>query len=203
MTACPAPDAFIELAQCLHERGEYDEAVQAYRRYLQLEPRGLFAADARQYIQTMEALQSSRPAEQAPTPETVQRARQHFTRAREHYNAGRYRQAIDEFRSSYDLVPTREMVYNIGMCYLRLGDHVRALTNFDNVLEGGDTGWAAMAHLQAAECELELERHGRAQTHLQRYLERADQFELPDEEGGRRIAERLRQRIQLIPGGSR
>ncbi len=204
MTACPAADAFVELAQCYHERADYERAIDAYRRYLQREPRGTFAADAREYVQSMTTvLEMSR---QRPPSETISQASQHFDRGRTHYGAGRYRQALQEFSQAHDLAPTRETQYNMGMCYYCMRDWMHTLTTFENYLRDGDDAAHAIAHLYAAHAEIELERPGNAQRHIQDYLTRANAQELPNEERDRRFAQELQERVRraLAPftGGS-
>ncbi len=204
MTACPAADAFVELAQCYHEQADYERAIEAYQRYLQREPRGTFASDAREYVQSMTSvLEMSR---QRPPRETIRQASQHFDRGRTHYEAGRYRQALQEFSQAHDLAPTRETQFNIGMCYYRMRDWMHTLTTFENYLRDGDDAEHTVAHLYAAQAEIELERPGNAQRHIQDYLTRADAQELPNEERDRRFAQQLQERVRraLAPftGGS-
>jgi tetratricopeptide (TPR) repeat protein len=196
-TPSPEPEAYIELAQCLHEQANYEQAVAAYRRYLELEPQGTFAQDAREYIQSMTSGGSG-----APSQENMERASQHFERAAAHYAAGRYQEALQEFSQAYDLLPARAVQWNMAMCYLRLRDWTRALTAFENYLRGGDDGADAEAHLAAAECELELHQPDRARQHIEDYLRRADATELPNEEAQRHRAEQLMERVrQAAPGG--
>jgi tetratricopeptide (TPR) repeat protein len=198
-TAGAMPDAFIELAQCLHEQGRYEDAVAAYRRYLQQEPQGTFAQDARQYIQTMTAASSGGgPLSQ----EDVQRATEHARRGTAHHEAGRYREALQEYAQGYDIVPDRTLLWNMAMCYLRLREWDQALTAFENDLRGGDAGEDAVAHLAAAECEIELHQPERARQHIEDYLRRADRAELPNEEAGRRRAQSLLERCESA-GSSR
>ncbi|MBN1918323.1 MAG: tetratricopeptide repeat protein [Verrucomicrobia bacterium] len=198
-TPAPTAEANIELAQCYHEQAEYERAIEAYRRYLQREPTGTFAEDARQYIESMTTVLETRQGQQ-PSQDTMNQARQRFERGTAHYAAGRYRQALEEFSQAHDLVPARASQFNVGMCYLRMRDWVRALTQFENCLRDGDTGLAAETHLRAAECLLELMRWGDAQNHIRDYLQRADEAELPNEERDRARAEQLSQRARQISG---
>jgi len=197
-TSCPASDAYVELAQCYHEQANYERAVQTYQRYLQAEPRGSFAEDARQYIESMTSVLAM--SEGAQPQETVQRASRIFDRGMQHYTAGRYRQALQAFSEAHDLVPTRQTQFNVAMCYFRLRDWVRALTQFENYMRNGDAGAHANAHLYAAECLLEIERWGDAQRHIQDYLTRADEGELPNEERDRGRAQQLMQRVRQASG---
>jgi tetratricopeptide (TPR) repeat protein len=198
MTTCPDAEAYIQLAQCYHQQANYERAMQAYRNYLAREPRGIFAEDARQYIESMASVLAM--SNEAQPQETVEQASRIFSRGFEHYSAGRYRQALQDFSEAHDLVPTRQTQYNIGMCYYHLREWLRALTQFENYLRNGDTGEHAMAHLYAAECLLELERWGEAQHHIQDYLARADEAELPQEERDRARAQRLMQRVREASG---
>lgn len=195
------PDAYIELAQCHHEQGRYTDAVAAYRRYIQLEPQGTFAADARQYVQTMTS-GSGESGGTPPSREDVRQAGEAFNRGMAHYQAGRWEQAAREFRAAEDLVPTRETLYNIGICYQELGQWARALTNFENFLRGGDTGADAEGHLSAALCQIELNQPAPAEQHIRRYLQRANAADLPGEDADRRWAAGLQQRIRRGSGAS-
>ena len=198
-TTAPASEALIELAQCYHEQAEYQRAVDTYRRYLEMAPEGGFAQDAREYIESMTSvLQMSE--EQRPSQEALTRAAQHFQRAVGHYAAGRYREAIQEFTQANSIVPARETRYNVAMCYIRLRDWARGLTEFENYLRDGDTGSHAEAHLRAAECLVELMRWADAQNHIRDYLARADAEELPNEAADRTRAERLTARVRQISG---
>lgn len=191
-------EAYIELAQCHHELGQYPEAVAAYRRYIELDPNGTFAEDARQYIQTMEAQTGSGAA--PATPENMRRAREFFDQAMDHYEAGRYREALEAFERSNDLVPTRESLYNIGRCYGDLGEWARALTNYENTLQGGDRGRDASVQMRIGQCLVELGRFDEARQHLERFIQVADQDEVPDEEACRQFVNQLLERCRQ--GGS-
>jgi len=197
-TTAPASEAYIELAECYHEQAEYERAIETYRRYLEVEPAGGFAEDAREYIDSMTTVLAS--SERPPSQEALTRAAQHFRRAVAHYTARRYRQAIQEFTQANEIVPARETRYNVAMCYYRLGDWARTLTEFENYLRDGDTGSHAEAHLRAAECLVELMRWADAQNHLRDYLARADAEELPNEAADRARAERLTERVRQISG---
>jgi len=193
-----SPEAFIELAQAHHELGQYTEAVAAYRRYIELEPNGTFSEDARQYIQTMEAQTGSGAGQ--PSPENMQRAREFFDQAMAHYEAGRYREALEAFERAHDLVPTRESLYNIARCYSELGEWARALTNYENVLQGGDRGRDATVRMRLGQCLVELGRFDEARQHLDRFLQVADQDDIPEEEACRQYVNQLLERCRQ--GGS-
>jgi tetratricopeptide (TPR) repeat protein len=188
------PDVYAELAQCEHQQEHFEQAVAAYRRCLELNPQGPFAQEAREYIQAMTAVLER--GENAPSPELLRRASQAFERGSAHFNAGRYRQALQEFSQAQQLVPARATQFNMAMCQFRMRDWGEALTAFENYLRDGDTGDDAVIHLRAAECELELERPSRAQTHIETYLQRADEADLPEEDLGRRLADQLMQRVR-------
>jgi len=200
-TAGARRDAYVSLACVLHRQGQYQDAIAAYRRYLELEPGGEFAEDARQYIQSMTAAGGGEGG--TPSPQTLQRAREHFRRGDQHYNAGRYPEALDEYGRAYDLIPHADTLFNMAMCRFRQRAWDRALTDFENILRAGDTGANAMVHLRAAECLLELSRPLAAEEHVRDYLRRADEAELPEEARFRQLATQLLARIGPTGGSNR
>jgi len=193
------PEAHISLAHCLNRLGQYAEATAAYRRYLEVEPRGEYADHAREYIRSMTEARGGQGGA-PPSAETMQRVREHLNRGTEHYLASRYGEALNEFGRAYGLLPSKEILFNMGMCHYRLRQWARALTDFENVLRAGDRGADAMVHLRAAECLLGLSRAQEAERHVRDYLSRADEAELPDEQRDRQLATQLLARIRRSGG---
>ena len=87
---------------------------------------GLTAAPAR-----AEPTSSSSAATTTTSPEAAEKARQHFQRARALYQAGSYREAIAELEAARALDPqAKDLVYNLGVVYERLGQIEDALRYF-------------------------------------------------------------------------
>jgi tetratricopeptide (TPR) repeat protein len=197
-TPAAGAEALVGLALCYHEQAQYERAIDAYQRYLEREPNGEEAQDAREYVESMRAVLASRG--QPPSQETIRRASQHFQRAVAHYTAQRYRQALQEFEQAQSITPARETQFNIAMCHYRMREWAQAITEFETYLRDGDTGSDALTHLHAAECLLAIERWADAQRHIEAYLARAEQAELPDEERDRARAQQLMQRVRQASG---
>jgi len=69
----------------------------------------------------------------------TEEAKKHFTRGVKLYEKKDYRLALDEFIASFNLKPHYNVRYNIGICYLKLGQNGKALTHLLKFLElGGD-----------------------------------------------------------------
>ena len=67
--------------------------------------------------------------------DTQQEAGVHFERGETARNEGRYREAITEYEQAYDLVPHPFALYNIGICYEKLGDWKQAADYFERYLD--------------------------------------------------------------------
>jgi len=81
-----------------------------------------------------------------------------------------------------------------------LNEWQEALTQYERALEHGDEGRYAFAHIEAAECLLELDRPAEAARHLQAYRDRAATDDLPDEETDMERVRGLQQRIEESGG---
>jgi len=69
----------------------------------------------------------------------TEEAKKHFTKGVKLYEKKDYRLALDEFIASFNLKPHYNVRYNIGICYLKLGQNGKALTHLLKFLElGGD-----------------------------------------------------------------
>ncbi len=176
-------DAWAYMGEGYREQDAFPDAAAAYERYLELEPNGQHAAQAREFVnEYMPADWHDTSLGYQPTRGESARARTEFNAAFEHFEAGRYREALEGLESAYRIVPGRELVYNMGRCHFHLNEWQQALTYLDRVLERGDQDVFAFGRILAAECLLELDRPAEAATHLQAYLARATSDELPDEE---------------------
>lgn len=194
-------DAWAFLGECHGEALYILRAVEAYERYLELEPRGTYADEAREFVNEIipsdwEGSGSGRQ----PTRGEVERAIADFQTAEERYRAGRYREALESLQRAHELYPSRTLVFNMGRCYFRLNEWEPALTHFERTLERGDEGPYAVAHLEAAHCLLELNRPEEARDYIEEYTGRAGTDELPNEEENLRRARELRSRIEARSG---
>jgi hypothetical protein len=63
----------------------------------------------------------------AQTPIQIEESKKHFTKAVDFFKKENYREALDEFNRSYDLRPHWGILYNIGICYLKLDKKGKAL----------------------------------------------------------------------------
>jgi hypothetical protein len=74
-----------------------------------------------------------------PTPEQVEKARQHMRAGTTLYNETDYAGALVEFQRAYDTAPSYRVLYDIGQAYYQLQNYAAALTTFERYLyEGGD-----------------------------------------------------------------
>jgi tetratricopeptide (TPR) repeat protein len=191
-------DAWAFLGESYGEAFDFVEAVDAYERYLELEPHGDYANQARDFVNDTMPPPSETGVrrETGATPGEFERAEVDYNRGIEHFEAERYREAIQAFESAYEIVPSRVLVYNIGLCHSRLGEWQQGLACFERFLERDDQGMGAIAHLEAAECLIELNRPQDAIRHLDQFAARARESTIEDEEAHTARAEELRQRAQ-------
>jgi tetratricopeptide (TPR) repeat protein len=193
-------DAWAFMAESYAEQFNFSDAVQAYERYLELEPQGTYAEQARTFIRdTMPPAEGSPEAETGASPGEAERAAALLTTARERYNADHFRESLESLQQAYQIVPARSTLFNMGRCYLGLHEWENALSHFERVLERGDEGRYAAAHLDAADCLLELNRREEALRHVEQYMARARESDLPNEESDMEWAREFQQRAQ---GGS-
>ena len=169
--------ALAHLAECRLTEGDLPAARETYQRYLQRDPDGQFARQARQVILFIERL------DPMPTRANVAEAKEHIARANDHALAGRYRQAQREYEAAYEIIPVSTVRYNIGLCHYHRGQHEEALTLFLQYIEQeGDEGREASVHVDAARCLADLNRNEEAMQHIRAYRARADAAELPREQ---------------------
>jgi tetratricopeptide (TPR) repeat protein len=169
--------AIAHLAECHMAQGDLPLARDTYQRYLQRDPDGEMAQQARQVIRFISRL------DPMPTRADLEEAKQHVTRGNEHMRAGRYRRAQREYQAAYDIIPASSMHFNIGACLFHRGEYDEAVTYFLQYIERvGDEGSYASAHVNAAACLANLNRDEDAMQHIRAYRARADAAELPREQ---------------------
>ena len=189
-------DAWAFLGESYAEECGVIDAIRAYERYLELEPQGTYADQAREYVNEFMPGEWSDPSvDFQPTHGEVERARTEFVTAREHYDASRYREALEGLQRAYRIIPGRALVFNMGRCHFRLNEWQESLTHYERALQRGDEGEYAYAHIEAAECLLELNRPAEAARHLQAYRDRAATDDLPEEETNMERVRDLQQRV--------
>jgi len=73
-----------------------------------------------------------------PSPEAIEKAREHFQRAEKLYNDRAFEAALVELLKAYELAPSYRILYNIGLAHLEIGDYAAATQAFRQYLaEGG------------------------------------------------------------------
>ena len=196
-----AYDAWVFMGEAYGECFDYSGAVEAYERYLELEPRGEYAAEAREFVNELYSAEGDETrTETGATPGEVERAQVLYNQALEEYDADQYTESLQHLQEAYEIVQARSLLFNMGICLQAMDRWADALARFEQFLERGELGLSAEAHLEAAECLIELNRLQDAERRIARYLELADEHELPSEESDRERAQELRQRVE--GGGS-
>jgi len=76
-------------------------------------------------------------AASAQTPIQIEESKKHFTKGVDFFKKEAFREALDEFNKSYDLRPHWGILYNIGICYLKLGQKGKALMVLMKYVEKG------------------------------------------------------------------
>lgn len=74
--------------------------------------------------------------------------------AREHYAKKRYRQALEAFFEEHRLAPNPRIVFNIGLCFERLGDPARAYAYYEEYLASGEVSEERRAYAEEAKARL-------------------------------------------------
>lgn len=175
------PRAYAFLAECQHHAGHHADAVQAYRDYLSHEANGEYSRDARDYIYTITHGQTDGSLF-VPSDQDRLRAESAFRNGMEHHAAGRHQDALREFNNSHEAMATRHALFMLAFTYEQLEQWQEALTRYETLLRGGDYGDDAVAHLNAAECLMRLNRYSDAEGHARAYVQRAGEADLPDEQ---------------------
>ena len=73
----------------------------------------------------------------AQTPEEKEKSKEHFSEGVTLYDGKKYAAALEEFNAAYSFYPHWKILYNIGMCYLELGDQPNAATKLSTFIEKG------------------------------------------------------------------
>ena len=168
--------AIAHLAECRLAEGDLPVARDTYQRYLDQDPSGQFAQQARQVIRFVNQLNPM------PTRANIAEAKEHVAHAYEHVEAGRYRQAQREFEAAYEIIPAPTVRFNIGLCHYQRRQYDEALTCLLQYIEQrGDEGREASVHIDIARCLAALNRDEEAMQHIRAYRQRADAAELPRE----------------------
>jgi tetratricopeptide (TPR) repeat protein len=169
--------AIAHLAECRLTEGDLPAARDMYQRYLNQDPDGQMAQQARQVIRFITHL------DPMPTRANVAEVKEHMARAEQHVLARRYVQAQREFEAAYEIVPVPTARFNIGMCHYYRHEYDEALTLFQQYMqEMGDEGREASVHIDIAACLANLNRDEDAMQHIRAYRARADAAELPREQ---------------------
>jgi tetratricopeptide (TPR) repeat protein len=185
------PAALAHLAEARIEEGDLPAARDTYQQYLQRDPDGQFAQQARRVIQFVGRL------DPMPTRANVAEAKEHIARAQTHGRARRYRQALEEFEAAYAIIPSPTTRYNIAVCHWRMGRPAQALPLLQEYMEQmGDQGDDASVHLDLAQCLVDLRRNDEAMEHINAYRRLADAAELPHEERNREWATELEEQCK-------
>ena len=199
-------EAWVHLGASLRAMDDLAGALEAYESYLDEAPRGEFADKAQQVARSIRRYEGLPPREEEQAadqiPAVVGRARSGVgtwrTTGEITTPLGRRAASLGEGMSS------RHARYNLAFYHMRRQEWEQALPCLEEALQvaGNEPGYAA-AHLDAAECLLQLDRQTEATEHIRIYLRRADEEELPNEQNDRRRAEDLRQRCAQSSGSSR
>lgn len=182
----PAPYTFIHthIGTCLLELNQREQANEAFRRYLELDPNGDCAAQARQAIETGEwpEDQDRRPAE------TVEQAREVHTRAERLCEEGEFREAAEAYLEGYERFSNvHELLLNAAVCFGYAGEEEAAIEHLRAYLQTPGAEPDAHAYLGnhlMTECLL-----AEALQEYERYLEL-------DPQGG--LAEQTRRTVRWI-----
>jgi hypothetical protein len=72
----------------------------------------------------------------APTPAELREARRRFDRANQFYQAGQYADALRLYEASYQLVPSRDILFNLGLAREKVSDNEGCALAFGEYLRG-------------------------------------------------------------------
>lgn len=126
----PAPTMLINIGQCLRALGRDNDAIAAYRKFLDVG-----TGQARLRDEVFEALDGLRlkhlPRNPAPARDAA--GAEHYYRGRLAYAAGDYDRALVEFHAAYVKAPAPGMLVNIGNALRKLdrpGEAIAAYRTF-------------------------------------------------------------------------
>lgn len=182
-TPNPRPGAWVDMAECLLMSGDDAGARRAAQHYMGIMNRGPRWEDA------SEIVQATVVGEDPPSADDRRRAAEAFQRATLHYRRGEVDEALREFRAAYQLSRDRAAQFNVGMCLTSARNWAEAARHWTEYAGGGRFDRDAVAHLFAAQAYLGQGNTDEARHHLQAYIDRADERDLPNEAADRRWAE--------------
>jgi len=195
-------DALAFLAECYDELYEFVNAVRAHERYIEVEPQGTYADQARDYIRAMTSgAAEGGEAGHPPSRERVDNAERMYAQGMELFREGRYDQARHAFELAYMAVPDRNFHFNIGRCDEELENWAGARASYESYLQGGDQGRAASGHLFLARVLLHLSEWSEASRQIRAYVDRANAEHLPNEIADLRWARELLQQASTHSTG--
>lgn len=197
-------DAWVFLAEAQYEQFQFNDAVQSYERYLELEPTGTYADQARDFILAIIPPSGGTTRGRPPTQEAIENFEQAFTEGQRLFDEGEYERARRAFELAAMAVPTdRNVNFNIGRCDEELNNWRGARVSYETFLQAGDQGSAAVVHLFLARVFLRLNQRGEASRHIRAYVDRARAEELPNEVADVDWASELLQECRGSGGSSR
>jgi tetratricopeptide (TPR) repeat protein len=123
----PEPEYAVSIGQCHYELGQYEEAITAYSLFLKkAEPKH----KARPVVEAK--LLEAKDALQKKKQEKSLAA---TTKGEEDFAVARFAEALNSFKSAYDLTPSLELLYKIAQCYDKLLQYAEALAALDTLLQ--------------------------------------------------------------------
>lgn len=122
----PTSVALFNLAVCHDRLGNQQQAIATYRLLTDDADFGPYAGARLAHLRDQAA--------DGPGEAQQQEARALFVQGMELFEAGRFQEAIEVFQSAYDLVHHPRILFNLAVCYHRLGQTSRAATYYGFVL---------------------------------------------------------------------
>lgn len=116
------------------------------------------------------------------------RAKDLFVEAQELYNAGEYAKALIDFNASYDAYPLYEVLYNVALCYEKLGQKEKAIEYYQRYLES-EKDPAEREKVEGRIARLEKDEEG----------EKDEEEGDDDEEGG--TAAKIKEKLRRLAKG--
>lgn len=128
--AWPSPAAKWRIADCYDKLGRVDDAVVAYRWFVASRPPAVYADEVARAHERIELLSSDQRT-------AVQRARAFFQAGVAAFDAGDYELAKHEFLKAYASSPRHEVLINVALCDVRLGNAAVACGVYQAYLKQG------------------------------------------------------------------
>lgn len=141
----PNPSRLFNIGRAYEELGEYQDAVEYYRRYMSDDPDGDAVSEARaRSVRLERELEREREAEALST-------------ARQRVSERDYEGAIEAYQRAYELSEDPALVYEIAQARRLAGDREEAIAEYERYLElapDGEHATEAVAHQEDLEAEL-------------------------------------------------